>query len=117
MFSSDSPLIERCRDACAFCGTCLSRAHDPEPRKVQELELVIVGAGAAGLSAAIYAGLMQINHVVLDAEDGGGLMSLAKTVENIPGGGLPPEILPASRGRYPSPSERAPPPASLRFGS
>ena len=56
-----------------------------EPRNVSELELVIVGAGAAGLSAAIYAALMDINFVLLDAETGGGLMNLAKTVENMPG--------------------------------
>ncbi len=56
-----------------------------EPRNVPELELVIVGAGAAGLSAAIYAALMEINFVVVDAEQGGGLMTLAKTIENMPG--------------------------------
>jgi thioredoxin reductase (NADPH) len=54
------------------------------PRATQ-LELLILGAGAAGLSAAIYAALLNINTVLLDAEGGGGLMNLAKTVENFPG--------------------------------
>jgi len=56
-----------------------------EKRNVKELELVIVGAGSAGLSAAIYASLMDIKYALLDAEAGGGLMNLAKTVENFPG--------------------------------
>ncbi len=56
-----------------------------EKRNAPELELVIAGAGAAGLSAAIYSSLMDINYVLLDAESGGGLMNLAKTVENFPG--------------------------------
>lgn len=54
-------------------------------RNVPELELVIIGAGAAGMAAAIYASLMDINYVLLDAEEGGGLMNLAKGVENYPG--------------------------------
>jgi thioredoxin reductase (NADPH) len=56
-----------------------------EERSVPGLELVVIGAGAAGLSAAIYAALLRINAVLLDAESGGGLMNLAKTVENLPG--------------------------------
>lgn len=66
-----------------------------EKRDVRELEMVIAGAGAAGLSAAIYASLMDINYVLLDAETGGGLVNLAKTVENFPGvtGKRGPEII------------------------
>jgi len=55
-----------------------------EDRNAPDLELVIIGAGAAGLAAAIYASLLRVNTVVLDAESGGGLMNLAKTVENFP---------------------------------
>jgi len=66
-----------------------------EKRDVKELELVIVGAGVAGLSAAIYASLLNINYVLLDAESVGGLANLAKTVENFPGvtGKRGPEII------------------------
>ncbi len=56
-----------------------------ERRNVSELELVIAGAGAAGLSAALYASLLHINYLLFDAEAGGGLMNLAKQVENLPG--------------------------------
>ena len=60
-----------------------------ERRNAAELELVIAGAGAAGLSAALYASLLDINYLIFDAEAGGGLMNLAKQVENLPGmGGL-----------------------------
>lgn len=54
-------------------------------REISELELVIIGAGAAGISAAIYCSLMDINYVLLDAEEGGGLLNLAKKVENLAG--------------------------------
>lgn len=54
-------------------------------RETSELELVIIGAGAAGISAAIYSSLMDINYVLLDAEEGGGLLNLAKKVENLAG--------------------------------
>lgn len=63
----------------------MSNSYGLEKRNVPDLELVIVGAGSAGLSAAIYASLMDINYVLLDAENGGGLMNLAKSVENFPG--------------------------------
>ena len=53
-----------------------------EKRDVSELELVIIGAGAAGMSAAIYCSLLDINYVLLDAEEGGGLINIAKAVEN-----------------------------------
>ena len=56
-----------------------------ERRNVSELELVIAGAGAAGLSAALYAALLDINFLIFDAEGGGGLLNLAKQVENFPG--------------------------------
>lgn len=56
-----------------------------ERRNVSELELVIAGGGAAGLSAALYASLLDIKYLIFDAEEGGGLMNLAKTVENLPG--------------------------------
>jgi thioredoxin reductase (NADPH) len=56
-----------------------------EKRTVQELELVIVGAGGAGLTAAIYASLLDINYLLIDAEAGGGLINIAKSIENYPG--------------------------------
>ena len=63
----------------------MSSFYGLDKRRVADLELVIIGGGAAGLSAGIYASLIDLNHVILEAEEGGGLMNMAKTVENFPG--------------------------------
>lgn len=47
-------------------------------------ELIVIGAGPAGLTASIYAARYRINHLVL-AKDLGGAMALASAVENYPG--------------------------------
>lgn len=49
-------------------------------------DLVIIGAGAAGLTAAIYAARAEIDFVVLEQDGwGGGQIASAHTVENYPG--------------------------------
>lgn len=63
----------------------MKKPYGLHKREISELELVIIGAGAAGISAAIYCSLMDINYVLLDAEEGGGLLNLAKKVENLAG--------------------------------
>jgi len=60
----------------------MSGFYGLESRNVPELELSIIGAGAAGLSAALYSSLLDINYRLLDAEAGGGLLQLAKGVDN-----------------------------------
>ncbi|MGB9911552.1 MAG: thioredoxin-disulfide reductase [Microgenomates group bacterium] len=47
-------------------------------------DLIIIGAGPAGLTASIYASRYRINHLVI-AKDLGGAMALASSVENYPG--------------------------------
>ncbi|MEO0087778.1 MAG: FAD-dependent oxidoreductase, partial [candidate division WOR-3 bacterium] len=47
-------------------------------------DLIIIGAGPAGLTASIYASRYRIKHLVL-AKDLGGAMALASAVENYPG--------------------------------
>lgn len=47
-------------------------------------DLIIIGAGPAGLSASIYASRYQIKHLVLGAQLGGAMV-LASKVENYPG--------------------------------
>lgn len=73
----------------------MKKPSESETPKGNDLELVIIGAGAAGISAAIYCSLMDINYVLLDAEEGGGLLNLAKKVENLAGvtGKYGPEIV------------------------
>src|SRR4030042_3887075 len=47
-------------------------------------DLIIIGAGPAGLSASIYASRYQIKHLVLGAQLGG-TMVWASNIENYPG--------------------------------
>lgn len=49
------------------------------------LDLVIVGAGPAGLSAAIYAQRAMLNTIVLEQEAVGGQVILTSEVDNYPG--------------------------------
>ena len=46
------------------------------------LDLVIVGAGPAGLSAAIYAQRAMLNSIVLEQEAVGGQVILTSEVDN-----------------------------------
>ncbi|MDG6220795.1 MAG: FAD-dependent oxidoreductase [Candidatus Thermoplasmatota archaeon] len=52
---------------------------------MEEYDLVIIGAGAAGLSAAIYAGRGGLKSVVLDSKMIGGQTILSPSIENYPG--------------------------------
>lgn len=48
-------------------------------------DLVIIGAGTAGLSAALYANLFDLDFVVLEATQPGGIILQAKKVNNLLG--------------------------------
>ncbi len=50
-----------------------------------DYELAVIGAGPAGLSAAIYAKRSGITTVVFDRGSGGGLAQIAPAIENYPG--------------------------------
>ncbi len=50
-----------------------------------DTELAVIGAGAAGYTAAIYAGRAGIDAIVFDKGAGGGLSTWAPRIENYPG--------------------------------
>lgn len=48
-------------------------------------DIVIIGAGPAGLTAGIYAGRAGLNTIILDASRSGGTVNTAPLIENYPG--------------------------------
>jgi thioredoxin reductase (NADPH) len=52
---------------------------------MEKYDLIIVGAGPAGLAASIYASRYKINHLVLGGSSLGGTIAWAHQIENYPG--------------------------------
>lgn len=54
-------------------------------KEQKDLDLLIIGAGTAGLTAGIYASRLKLNTLILEDEIVGGQINDAYTVENYPG--------------------------------
>lgn len=54
-------------------------------KKIESIDLVIIGSGPAGLTAAIYATRAKLNSIVLENEIVGGQIIGTYTIENYPG--------------------------------
>lgn len=54
-------------------------------RKTEEVDLAIIGAGPAGLTAGLYAGRAKINTLLIDQGNPGGQVNLTHMVANYPG--------------------------------
>lgn len=54
-------------------------------KPVKEIDLIIIGAGPAGLTAAIYASRANLETLVLEKDVIGGQVRLSYTIENYPG--------------------------------
>ena len=58
---------------------------NPWQRNIFKRIVVIIGAGMAGLTAALYAGRMNLRTLVLENSLVGGQIATAADIENYPG--------------------------------
>jgi thioredoxin reductase (NADPH) len=67
-------------------ASTLQNTHEASPEENQTIEnLIILGSGPAGLSAALYAARAELHPLVLTGMELGGQASLTNTIENYPG--------------------------------
>lgn len=57
----------------------------PREKKVEHYDVVIIGGGAAGLTAAIYAGRARLHTLLIEKALVGGLATYTNEIENYPG--------------------------------
>ncbi len=77
MCGDDRPLL---RPSARDLGDCLGIAEPPHPQHVADV--VVVGAGPAGLAAAVYSASEGLDTVVLEADAPGGQASTSSRIEN-----------------------------------
>ncbi|OPL07523.1 MAG: pyridine nucleotide-disulfide oxidoreductase [delta proteobacterium ML8_F1] len=57
----------------------------PREKKVEQYDVVIIGGGAAGLTAGIYCGRARLNTLLIEKALVGGLATYTNEIENYPG--------------------------------
>ncbi len=60
-------------------------SEDTTPEENKHVKVLVLGAGPAGLSAALYTARAELNPVVLTGTELGGQAALTHTIENYPG--------------------------------
>src|SRR5215475_934190 len=87
------------RTGCYNICTLVPSGHVAESKLFRSLlmhNVVIIGSGCAGLTAAIYTARANLKPLVLDGHEPGGQLSLTTHVENFPGfpdGIMGPELI------------------------
>lgn len=56
-----------------------------DAKEIQHYDLIIIGAGAAGMTAGIYGGRAGLKTAILDGKGAGGQTGVASGIENYPG--------------------------------
>lgn len=57
----------------------------PRKKKVEQYDVVVIGGGPAGLTAAIYAGRARLKTIIIEKALVGGLATYTNEIENYPG--------------------------------
>ena len=69
-----------------MCGTPLTLTSTKKANKDCEVrDIIIMGTGPAGYSAAIYTGRANLKPLVIDGHQPGGQLMITTEIENFPG--------------------------------
>ena len=63
----------------------MSRRERSREKKVEQVDVAIIGGGPAGLTAGIYCGRARLNTVIIEKSQVGGLATYTNDIENYPG--------------------------------
>ena len=63
----------------------LTQTEEEGAEEIQERDLIIIGAGPAGLTAGLYAGRAQLRPLILVGQSFGGQAATTSEMENYPG--------------------------------